>query len=178
MPAMPMAESRPPMVVGMRHTSSATRAPTPSDPPKKRASGSSVTVATRKISVRPARRIVSAISLGVFCRSEPSTSAIMRSTKPPPGSCITSILSQSLVTRVPPVTALRSPPASRTTGALSPVMALSSTEATPSRISPSAGMSSPARTYTTSPRLQLRGADTSPPVVGSGPCASGVSSPA
>jgi hypothetical protein len=61
--------------------------------------------------------------------------------KPPPGSCAISILTQSEMTRVPPVTALRSPPASRTTGALSPVMALSSTEAMPSRISPSAGMS-------------------------------------
>ena len=44
------------------------------------------------------------------------------------------------MTRVPPVTALRSPPLSRTTGALSPVMALSSTEATPSITSPSAGI--------------------------------------
>ena len=40
--------------------------------------------------------------------------------------------SQSDSTRVPPVTALRSPPLSRITGALSPVIALSSTEATPS----------------------------------------------
>ncbi len=47
--------------------------------------------------------------------------------------------SQSDSTRVPPVTALRSPPLSRITGALSPVMALSSTEATPSITSPSAG---------------------------------------
>ena len=42
--------------------------------------------------------------------------------------------------RVPPVTALRSPPLSRMTGALSPVMALSSTEATPSITSPSPAM--------------------------------------
>ena len=41
-------------------------------------------------------------------------------------------------TRVPPVTALRSPPLSRTTGADSPVMADSSTVAMPSTISPSA----------------------------------------
>jgi hypothetical protein len=47
---------------------------------------------------------------------------------------------------VPPVTALRSPPASRTTGALSPVTALSSTEAMPKMISPSAGRISPAST--------------------------------
>ncbi len=60
--------------------------------------------------------------------------------------------SQSLSSRVPPVTALRSPPLSRMTGALSPVMALSSTEATPSTTSPSTGMSSPASMSTTSPR--------------------------
>ena len=41
---------------------------------------------------------------------------------------------------MPPVTAERSPPASRITGADSPVIADSSTEPTPSMISPSAGM--------------------------------------
>ena len=46
-------------------------------------------------------------------------------------------------TRVPPVTPERSPPASRMTGADSPVMADSSTDATPSMISPSPGMTSP-----------------------------------
>ena len=45
---------------------------------------------------------------------------------------------------MPPVTAERSPPASRITGADSPVIADSSTEPTPSMISPSAGMISPA----------------------------------
>ena len=59
--------------------------------------------------------------------------------------------SQSESTRVPPVTALRSPPLSRMTGALSPVMALSSTEAMPSITSPSLGMKSPASTTITSP---------------------------
>ena len=43
-------------------------------------------------------------------------------------------------TRVPPVTALRSPPASRMTGADSPVIADSSTDATPSTTSPSPGI--------------------------------------
>ncbi len=61
------------------------------------------------------------------------------------------ITSQSESTRVPPVTALRSPPLSRMTGALSPVMALSSTEATPSTTSPSLGMYSPASMSTMSP---------------------------
>ena len=59
--------------------------------------------------------------------------------------------SQSESTRVPPVTALRSPPLSRMTGALSPVIALSSTEAMPSITSPSLGMNSPASTTITSP---------------------------
>ena len=51
---------------------------------------------------------------------------------------------QSDSTLVPPVTAERSPPDSRITGADSPVIALSSTDATPSMMSPSAGMTSPA----------------------------------
>jgi hypothetical protein len=45
---------------------------------------------------------------------------------------------------VPPVTAERSPPDSRMTGADSPVIADSLTDAMPSMISPSAGMISPA----------------------------------
>ncbi len=51
-------------------------------------------------------------------------------------------------TFVPPVTAERSPPDSRMTGADSPVMADSSTEATPSTTSPSPGMTCPASTTT------------------------------
>ncbi len=54
-------------------------------------------------------------------------------------------------TLVPPVTALRSPPLSRMTGALSPVMADSSTLAIPSITSPSPGMRSPASQTTMSP---------------------------
>ena len=51
----------------------------------------------------------------------------------------------------PPVTALRSPPDSRMTGADSPVMAASFTEATPSTTSPSMGIISPGSTSTQSP---------------------------
>ena len=65
----------------------------------------------------------------------------------------TTIRSES--TRVPPVTALRSPPASRMTGADSPVIADSSTEAMPSITVPSPGITSPASTTTTSPRREL-----------------------
>jgi hypothetical protein len=88
--------------------------------------------------VSPASRMLSAISFGVFWRSAPSTSAIMRSRKEWPGSAVTRTLIQSDSTRVPPVTADRSPPDSRMTGADSPVMADSSTDAMPSMISPSA----------------------------------------
>ena len=59
--------------------------------------------------------------------------------------------SQSDTTCVPPVTAERSPPASRITGADSPVMALSLTLATPAMTSPSDGTMSPASTTTRSP---------------------------
>ena len=72
----------------------------------------------------------------------------------------TTIRSES--TRVPPVTALRSPPASRMTGADSPVMADSSTEAMPSITVPSPGINSPASTITTSPRASSE-AGHSPP---------------
>ena len=92
-----------------------------------------------------------AISLGVFWRSAPSTSAIMRSRNVWPGSDVIRTLIWSESTRVPPVTALRSPPLSRMTGADSPVMADSSTEAMPSMTSPSPGIVSPAETTTTSP---------------------------
>ena len=54
---------------------------------------------------------------------------------------------------MPPVTALRSPPDSRITGADSPVIADSSTEAMPSITVPSPGIPSPASTTTTSPGL-------------------------
>ena len=110
-----------------------------------------VPTAIRKMIVRPTSRMVSATSFGVFCRSAPSTSAIMRSRKPCPGSAVTRTLIRSEMTRVPAVTAERSPPASRMTGALSPVIAASLTLATPSTTSPSAGIRSPVSTSTSSP---------------------------
>ena len=102
--------------------------------------------------VSPASRMFSAISLGVLRRSAPSTSAIIRSRNDWPGSWVISTTMRSLSTRVPPVTALRSPPDSRMTGADSPVIADSSTDAMPSMTVPSPGMTSPATTTTTSPR--------------------------
>ena len=79
----------------------------------------------------------------------------MRSRNVSPGFEVILTLILSDNTRVPPVTAERSPPASRITGADSPVMADSSTEATPSTISPSDGMASPAETNTRSPTRKL-----------------------
>ena len=96
-----------------------------------------------------------AISFGVFWRSAPSTSLIMRSRKVEPCAALIRTLIQSDSTCVPPVTAERSPPDSRMTGADSPVIAASLTEAMPSITSPSEGMMSPASTRTTSPTLRL-----------------------
>ena len=106
-----------------------------------------------------ARRMSSAISFGVFWRFAPSTIEIMRSRNVSPGFVEMRTTIQSDSTRVPPVTALRSPPLSRMTGALSPVIALSSTEATPSTISPSIGMKSPASTRTKSPLRSCEASD-------------------
>ncbi len=155
MPAMPMADKRPPMVVGIKVTNSATSTGTARSVPEYFANPTSVTTAIRKMMVRPASRMSSAISFGVLRRCAPSTRAIMRSMNVLPGSAVIRTTSQSLTTWVPPVTALRSPPASRITGALSPVMALSLTLATPSTISPSDGIRSPVSTSTRSPRRRL-----------------------
>ncbi len=106
--------------------------------------------------VMPASRMLSAISLGVFCRSAPSTSAIMRSRNDEPAGDVMRTTIQSETTVVPPVTAERSPPASRITGADSPVTAASLTEAMPSMMSPSPGTRSPASTSTRSPGRRSR----------------------
>ena len=152
MPAMPMAESRPPIVVGMRQMSSAIKTVADTSVPEYLAIGHNVTQTIRKMRVRPDSTIDSANSFGVFWRSAPSTSAIIRSMKVEPGAAVIFTLMKSDSTVVPPVTADRSPPASRMTGADSPVIANSLTEATPSTMSPSPGMIAPASTSTTSPR--------------------------
>ena len=108
--------------------------------------------------VRLASRMFRAISLGVFCRTEPSTRAIIRSTNVWPGSVVILMTTRSESTMVPPVTEDRSPPDSRTTGADSPVIADSLTLATPSTMSPSPGMMSPASQTTRSPTLRSEAA--------------------
>ena len=150
-PAMPMADSSPPIVVGIRQTIRAISVDRGSWTPQYLPMGYRVTITMRKMMVREISRVLSAISLGVFFREAPSTSAIIRSRKLLPGSEVMRIFSQSDTTVVPPVTEQKSPPLSRTTGADSPVMADSSTLAMPSMTSPSLGMTSPAVTMTTSP---------------------------
>ena len=109
MPAMPMAESSAPIVVGIRQTSSETStmpvmpfassavvSGRPGCPAlAKIASGCSVTVASRKMIVSEASRMFSAISFGVFCRLAPSTSAIIRSMKLSPGRWVISTTMRS-----------------------------------------------------------------------------------
>ena len=101
--------------------------------------------------MRAASTWLRAISLGVFWRCEPSTRAIIRSRKLSPNAAVIRTTIRSESTLVPPVTADRSPPDSRMTGADSPVIADSSTLATPSTTSPSPGMIWPASTTTRSP---------------------------
>ena len=95
-----------------------------------------------------------AISFGVFCRSAPSTRAIIRSRNVSPGFAEMRTTISSDSTRVPPVTAERSPPDSRITGADSPVIADSSTVAMPATTSPSLGITWPAATTHSSPTLR------------------------
>ncbi len=140
MPAMPIADKSPPMVVGMRHTNNAVSTVNVTGAPPEAAAASSlngrnVTTASKKMIVNAAKKMSSAISFGVFLRLAPSTMLIMRSRNVSPGFAVILTTNQSLNTRVPPVTAERSPPDSRMTGALSPVMADSSTDATPYDVS-------------------------------------------
>ena len=79
MPAMPIALSSAPIVVGISATSSAISTVSEMSVPANSPNGRSVTTTTRKTIVRPASRIESAISFGVLRRAAPSTSAIIRS---------------------------------------------------------------------------------------------------
>ena len=119
MPAMPIADSSAPIVVGIRQTrrTTSTMPLTPCTPSavlsgtpgwlalEKIASGCRVATASRKMTVNAASRMLSAISFGVFCRYAPSTRAIIRSMKLSPGRWVISTTIRSESTRVPPVTA-------------------------------------------------------------------------
>ena len=158
MPAMPIALNSAPIVVGISATSNAISVVSEIEVPANRPNGRSVATTIMKISVNAASRIPSATSFGVLRRSAPSTRAIMRSRNDLPGSWVISTTIRSEVTRVPPVTAERSPPDSRITGADSPVIADSSTVAMPSITLPSPGIKSPATTTTMSPRVSAEAA--------------------
>ena len=150
-PAIPIAERSPPIVVGIKQTNKAINEDKAIGLCIKSAIGFRVVHTITKTSVNPDKRMVSAISLGVFLRDAPSTNAIILSRKLSPGCVLTLTVILSDNTFVPPVTEDLSPPASLITGALSPVMALSSIEARPSTISPSAGIISPASQIKKSP---------------------------
>ena len=81
-----------------------------------------------------------------------------------PGFDVISTTMRSERTRVPPVTAERSPPDSRMTGADSPVIADSSTDAIPSTTVPSPGIIWPASTTTRSPLRRLVAGTASSPL--------------
>ncbi len=89
-------------------------------------------MASRKMIVSAASSMLSAISLGVFCRLAPSTMAIIRSRKLSPGLAVTRTISQSDRTCGAAGDGARSPPRLADDRRASPVMAASSTEAMPS----------------------------------------------
>ena len=157
MPAMPMADSSAPMVVGIRHTSSATSTMIDcsalgvdgerlqrhdGQQEDDREAGQQDVEGDLVRGLLPVRAL------------RPGRSCGRGSVSPGFDVICTTIWSDS--TRVPPVTAERSPPDSRMTGADSPVMADSSTEAMPSTTSPSPGISSPGRRRRTGRRPAAR----------------------
>jgi hypothetical protein len=150
MPAMPMALSRPPMVVGIRQTSSAISTGT------ENTAGIDAKGLQRHTDQQENHRqsrqqdgqrdfVRRLLALRAFHQGN---HPVQKSFARIDGDADLDFVGEH---RVPPVTALRSPPLSRITGADSPVMADSSTVAAPSMTSPSAGMVSVARTRTTSP---------------------------
>jgi len=89
-PAIPMRRKQTPMVVGIRHTSSAistTNARHGAGVEGERRQGRDRD--QEEMMVSPASKIESAISFGVFCRWAPSTSEIMRSRNDSPGLALT-----------------------------------------------------------------------------------------
>ena len=73
MPAIPIAESSAPIVVGISATSSAISVVSEIDVPANRPNGRSVATTIMKISVSAASRMFRAISFGVLRRAAPST---------------------------------------------------------------------------------------------------------
>ena len=164
-PAIPIADSSAPMVVGMRHTSRAISTVIEGAASANPATGPSASTTTRKTIVRLASRMFERdlvrrlLPHGALDEADhPVDERLAGLARDPHDD------RGRDSTRVPPVTALRSPPDSRTTGADSPVIADSSTEAMPAMMSPSPGISSPAVTTTTSP--SCRSADATSSMLG------------
>src|ERR1700738_680925 len=89
------------MVVGIRQTKRATSTGIVKSTEEAIPKAFSDIIAIKKIKVSAERRIVRAISFGVFCRDAPSTSVIMRSRKVSPGFEVIWILMMSDSTLVP-----------------------------------------------------------------------------
>ena len=126
MPAMPMAESSPPMVVGIRQTSSEINTVIVGGD-----AGACRADAVDRVGLQgddgqqeddgqAGQQDRERDLVGRLLPLAPSTSAIIRSMKVSPGLEVIWITIRSDSTFVPPVTALRSPPLSRMTGADSP----------------------------------------------------------
>ena len=90
MPAIPIADRSAPIVVGISATSSEIRVVSEIGVCANSPNGRSVATTIMKISVSPARRMLSAISFGVLRRSAPSTRLIIRSRNEWPGSWVIS----------------------------------------------------------------------------------------
>lgn len=126
MPAMPIAESKAPIVVGARHTNRATKLvivvglPMSASCAPKSLNVNKDMVTSKNTMVKATRRICRAISLGVRLREAASTIEIIWSKKLLPRSWVTRSTNQSERTVVPPVTLERSPPDSRITGRIRP----------------------------------------------------------
>ncbi len=150
MPAMPIAESSAPIVVGIRQTSRAMRMISGCSCPSSRRAVERCDRDQEHDRERGEQHgerdlVRRALAGGALDeRDHPVDERVARLEV-----MRTTIRSDS--TFVPPVTALRSPPDSRITGADSPVTADSSTLATPSITSPSLGITSPASQTTWSP---------------------------
>ena len=77
-PAIPIADSSAPIVVGMSATSSEISDVSEMSVWANRPNGRSVATTIMKMSVSPASRMFSAISLGVLRRAEPSARVVLR----------------------------------------------------------------------------------------------------
>ena len=94
-PAIPIAESKPPIVVGIRQTSNATRTvmvigvPCPAASTLYSENGRSVMHTIKKMIVKAGQQDIQCDFIGCFLRFAPSTRSIMRSRKPSPGLAVT-----------------------------------------------------------------------------------------